>query len=585
MRQGARFRGFVLAICVGLAAGCSHTSTAVSTTDAAPPREAAAAVVDNTPAPPTGLMHVRRLHNWIAYVPPECFTKTRGADGKPRNPCYPCHTRSEAPNYVDDEDLQLTLKLPVPGAHNPWTNLITPPIERAPVMSDADVLAYVRQSNYFAADGSIALAHALQRPPPDWDGDGNGAWDGFVPDVGYAFDEHGFDHRADGTPTGWRAFAYYPFVGNFFPTNGSADDVLIRLDPALRQDDSGRYDARVYTVNLAIVEALVTRSDVRIDEVNEADFGVDLDRNGRIGRATKVAFDGSPGRSSTRVQYVGRARALEKAGQFPIAPGLFPLRTEFFHTVRYLDVGADGVVTMAPRMKEVRYARKAVFLTYEALKAHVDYEAKSTATNPDRTHGVEWFREVGVSNGLGWYYQGFIEAKDGSLRPQSLEESAFCEGCHGGIGATVDGIFSFSRKVRDDGPARGWFHWSQRDLRGLAEPKRRDGQYEYTLYLREAGAGDELRANAEVLSRFFDASGGLKPAEVEALHGDVARLLLPSAARALDLDRAYRAVVLEQSFDRGRDAVLAPSDNVEARPQVGTKTGIEHPVIAMRLAH
>jgi hypothetical protein len=311
---------------------------------------------------------------------------------------------------------------------------------------------------------------------------------------------------------------------------------------------------------------------------------VDLDLDGRLGRATKVKFDAGNGRGGTRMHYVGRAGSLQSAGQFPIAPGLFPVDTEFFHTVRYLDVGPDGAVTMAPRMKEVRYARKAMWMTYDAIKEHVAREARTTATTQSRTHGVDWYREAGIGNGLGWYFQGFIEAQDGSLRPQSLEESAFCEGCHSGIGVTTDGIFSFARKLQGDPPARAWFHWSQHDLRGIREPKRRDGQFEYTLYLREAGAGDELRSNTEVLARFFDGAGELRPDEVKGLHSDIARLLLPSAARALDLDRAYHAVVVDQSFDHGRDAVLAPSANVEDAPVVGSKTGIEHPVVAMRLA-
>jgi hypothetical protein len=63
--------------------------------------------------------------------------------------------------------------------------------------------------------------------------------------------------------------------------------------------------------------------------------------------------------------------------------------------------------------------------------------------------------------------------KDGSLRPQSMEESTFCAGCHGGIGATTDSIFSFARKLGGRAPARGWFHWSQRDLRGIAERRAR----------------------------------------------------------------------------------------------------------------
>jgi hypothetical protein len=535
------------------------------------------------PAAATGL-HVRHLRNTIAYIPPQCFTKTNAGAGKAKNPCYACHTQSEAPNYVDDGDLQVDLKLPVPGAKNPWTNLLSPPVAHAPPMSDDEVLRYVRQSNYFDADGGIALARALARPPLDWDGNGNGRWDGFTPDVAYAFDEHGYDHRADGTPTGWRAFAYYPFVGTFFPTNGSADDVLIRLAPSLRQDATGNYDAGIYTLNFAIVEALITRADVAIDAVDETALGVDLDLDGHLGRATKVKFDPGDGHGGTRMHYVGQAGSLQSTGQFPIAPGLFPVATEFFHTVRYLDVGPDGVVGMAPRMKEVRYARKAMWMTYDALKEHVAMEAKITATAPHRTHGVEWYREAGVANGLGWYFQGFIEAGDGSLRPQSLEESAFCEGCHGGIGATTDGIFSFARKLGPGATARGWFHWSQHDLRGIPEPKRRDGQFEYTLYLGEAGAGDELRSNAEVLGRFFDGNGDLKPDEVARLHTDITRLLLPSPARALDLDRAYHAVVLDQSFDHGRDAVLAASPNVQGSPVVGGKTGVMTALVAMRLA-
>ncbi len=550
-------------------------------------KESAAAIASAVPSArsATGPVPVRPLRNRVAYIPPQCFTKTRGDDGKVKNPCYACHTRSEAPNFVNDDDLQVTLTFPEPAFKNPWTNLLSPPVAHAPPTSDAAVLAYVRQSNYFDADGRITLARALATPPPEWDANGNGRWDGYTPDVQFAFDAEGFDHAPDGAPNGWRAFAYYPFVGTFFPTNGSADDVLIRLDPALRQSADGRFDLRTYAVNLAIVEALVTRADVAIDPVDETALGIDLDLDGHLGRSTRVAFDGSAdGHGATRMHYAGRARDLEQRGEFPIAPGLFPLHTEFFHTVRYLDVGADGVVAMAPRMKEVRYARKAKWLTYEDVEAHVGLEKFATMSSTDRTHGVQWFGEIGVSNEQGWYYQGFIEAGDGSLRPQSMEESAFCEGCHSGIGATTDGIFSFPRKLGDKAPARGWFHWSQHDLRGIAEPRRKDGQYEYTLYLRQAGAGDELRSNSEVTRRFFDDHGSLRPREVASLHADIASLLLPSSARALDLDRAYRAVVLDQSFDHGRDAVLAASPNVEQSPVLGGRTGITDPVVAMRLA-
>ena len=46
---------------------------------------------------------------------------------------------------------------------------------------------------------------------------------------------------------------------------------------------------------------------------------------------------------------------------------------------------------------------------------------------------------------------------------------------------------------------------------------------------------------------------------------DLAWLLAPSRARALALDKAYLAVVREQSFTRGRDAVLRPATRVHVR--------------------
>ncbi len=543
-----------------------EASAAASVTGAS-----AAAAAREPPAP-------ARLPNPIAYIPSQCFTKTRTASGVAKNPCYACHGRSEPPNFANDGDLQTTLSLPPAAAKNPWTNLIEPPSIGAPsgdASPDDDVLRYVRQSNYFDDGRRLVLSETLSGTlPQGWDLDGDQVWGGFKPDVRFAFDDRGFDRLPDGSPTGWRAFAYYPFLGTFFPTNGSTDDVLVRLDPALQRTADGRFDQTTYEVNLAIVEALITRSDVAIDPVDEAALGVDLDGDGRLGRAARVAFDAGDGKGSTRMHYVGRAGDDERAGRFPIAPGLFPLGTEFFHTVRYLDVGPDGIVTMAPRMKEVRYAKKVKFLDYKALERQVAADAREQAESPNGARRVYWRRERGIDNGQGWLFQGFIEDAGGKLRPQSREESSFCGGCHGGIGATSDAIFSFARKLGPDQPARGWFHWSQHSIRGLPEPRRRDGQYEYTYYLQQAGAGDELRENAEVVHRFFDERGDLRPAEIEGLHHDIAQLLLPSADRALALDRAYRAIVRAQSFIFGRDAVLAPATNVYADVPLGQKTGI-----------
>ena len=482
------------------------------------------------------------------------------------------------------------MKLPVPGGEEPVDEpALAARGSRRPRRATTPFSRTSGRATTSIADGRIALARALEKPPPDWDGNGNGQWDGFVPDVQFAFDEHGFDHRPDGTPTGWRAFAYYPFVGTFFPTNGSADDVLIRLDPALREDDATATSTRaIYTVNFAIVEALITRADVAIDPVDEAALGVDLDLDGRLGRATRVAFDAPATAAARRACTTSAARATCRArGSSRSRPGLFPLHTEFFHTVRYLDVGPDGVVAMAPRMKEVRYAKKARWLTYDALKAHVALEAKTTATSP----AAHARRRVVPRGGR------LQRARAGTSRASSRRATGRCgrsrsrsrPSARGATAASAPRPTASSRlraSCATSGPARGWFHWSQHDLRGIPEPRRRDGQFEYTLYLREAGAGDELRSNAEVLAPLLRRRAArFARAKSSGLHADIARLLLPSPARALDLDRAYRAVVLDQSFDHGRDAVLAASPNVEANPLLGESTGITRPVVAMRLAH
>jgi len=430
----------------------------------------------------------------------------------------------------------------------------------------------VKQSNYFDDRGAIAIATRLEPLASSWDGEGDRHWQGYVPDAWFHFDDEGFDVARDRRETGWRAFAYYPFPGTFFPTNGSMDDVLIRLDRALREDAHGQADREIYEINLAIVEALISRRDVPIDPVDESALGVDLDLDGHFGRATRVAFDGSA-ESGTRMRYVGRAGVHDAARPFPIEPGLFPLGTEFLHSVRYLDVTSEGVVAMAPRMKELRYAKKVKWLAPGALRARAASEMVELASSSTGARKVLWEYDRGVYNGQGWLLQGFIEAADGSLRPQSYEETVPCAGCHGGLGATTDSMFAFARKLGFESLAHGWFHWTQHGLQGLPEPRRSDGASEYELYLRNNGAGDELRENDEIRQKFFDEHGHVRADALTRMRGNIAELLVPSAARALDLDRAYRAIVDRQSFHLGRAPVLRPARHVFAHAPIGKKTG------------
>ena len=102
-----------------------------------------------------------------------------------------------------------------------------------------------------------------------------------------------------------------------------------------------------------------------------------------------------------------------------------------------------------------------------------------------------------------------------------------------------------------------------------------DGRYEYSLYLQNNHSGDEFRANSEVLEKFFENNGTLKEEEIEKLHDSIAHLIVPSTKRAIDLNKAYKVIVDEQSYIYGRDAHIAPTQNVHEEVEVDQKTGLK----------
>ncbi len=522
------------------------------------------------------------LKNTSAYITSQCYTKTKAENGKVYNPCYSCHQKGRIPNYIEDEDFQLSYDFSEYSRKNPWTNLFWDKSSAVAAISDEDILSYVRNDNYLDADSQPLLAKRLKSLPDSWDYDGDGNWSGYSPDCYFNFDSYGFDRSPTGGYSGWRAFAYYPFLGTFWPTNGSTDDVLIRLANEFRMDEKGKSDQEVYRINLAIVEALIRKEDVKLDNahVDERLYQVDLDKDGELGNATKVRYDWAP-LEGRNMSYVGMARLKQMEGEVHLAAGLFPEGTEFLHSVRYIDVKSDGLTGMARRMKELRYARKAWWMSYSDLQELALDEVKDQHDFPDRLRQIVGNMEQGVSNDQGWIYQGFIEDANGSLRPQTYEETVFCIGCHSGIGATTDGIFSFPRKFSaEKSHQNGWYHWSQKDLRGTVEPKVEiegaGAQYEYSYYLMYNDSGNEFRDNYEVIEKFFNKDGGIKAEMLEKLHDDITVLLNPSASRALDLNKAYRVIVTEQSFDKGRDANIKPETNVYEEVPQEELTGVKN---------
>jgi hypothetical protein len=522
------------------------------------------------------------VNNEGAYITSQCYTKTEDSAGKAHNPCFSCHVNSEEPNYVDDWDLQESYAFSEYTRVNRWTNLFKDRTDEVESIGDEQILTYVRTDNYRDANGSIVLAEVLGNLPHQWDYDKDGKWSGYIPDCYFTFDDEGFDAAPDGTLTGWRAFGYYPFLGTFWPTNGSTDDVLIRLPEIMRQNTAGDFDKNVYKVNLAIVEALIKKTDITIEPVDEALFGVDLNQNGSIDIADKVVyywvvpkFDYTTKTYyNFSMRYVGKAKQALVDNDLHIAPGLYPEGTEFLHTVRYIDVDDNGSIRMGKRMKELRYGIKQSWNTYPQLHSATMAEIKEKHDFPNRLRTIAGDAEHGLGTGLGWVYQGFIEDRDGFLRPQTYEETMFCIGCHSGIGAIADSTFVFPRKFDHTEEQKGWYHWTQHGLKGVKEPRLADGRYEYRLYLQANGAGDEFRDNEEVMEKFFNADGSLNEEEAAKIETDVSSLLFPSAERALEINKAYRVIVKEQSFIYGRDAHVKPVSNVHEKIASDTPTKV-----------
>jgi len=522
------------------------------------------------------ISYVEVMNTRGAYITSMCYTKTQDIPGGAvSNPCYSCHTKGKLPNYYNDTNLQAEYLFPAKVMNNPFSNLFKDRSAQVAQISDDAILAYIRKSNYFDDEGSIVLAKDL---PSDWEG--------YRPDCYFNFDEDGFDRDRNNAYTRWRAFRYYPFVGTFWPTNGSTDDVLIRLDEGFAQDEKGRFDLQTYKINLAIVESLVKQKDIALHEsVDESLYGVDLNQNGSLDSSDKVCIA-----TYDKMSYIGRAKQLLAEKKIHLAPGLFPENTEFLHSVRYLDWDEKSDhVGMSKRMKELRYAKKYAWSSYSEIERAAGAEAKEALANGTDESFIADFRgdyEHGLKNEISWIYQGFIEDKKGALRPQTHEETIGCMGCHSHLGATTDSTFAFARKFEgiDKGAVDyGWNHWSQKSLAGVKEPRveymNQGLQYEYSFYLQNNHSGNEFRNNDEVKEKFFDSSGSIKEESLNALHGDITELLFPSKQRALELNKGYKCMVQEQSYIYGRDANIKPMANVFKTIKPDQKTLIEKVIV------
>ncbi|RZA05441.1 MAG: hypothetical protein EOO68_06595 [Moraxellaceae bacterium] len=467
------------------------------------------------------------MSNREAPIPPQCYTDSSGV----HNPCYVCH-QDNIPgreNTMGDRDLQEAYSFSDAGLTNHWVNLFEDRSARVNQISDAQIQAYVNTDNY------SELAQRLR----------GAGFTGWIPDLANlqlgaaAFDHEGF--AKDGS--WWVAFNYKPLPSTFWPTQGSTDDVMIRLPPEFYKTPSGIPSREVYKANLAILEAnikgVAVMSSLLISEIT---VGEDLNGDNKLALVNSV--------SALRERYVGAANQIE------LIPFVFPMGTEFLHTVRYVGVDADGAIFNPKRMKEVRYMKRRIQSRHFQLQHF--YQEENLEKEQGSLPTYKNFGQAGLSSNFGWNITGFIENKEGRLRWNTYEENVFCMGCHTSIGSTIDKTFSFARKL--DGAA-GWGYINLRALKDA--PNVGEPLNEIATYLNRVGGGTEFRSNPELESRFYHANGSVNTIALAATQ-NVYDLTTPSAARALTLNKAYKAIVEQQDFIFGRDATVTAPQRVLA---------------------
>ena len=503
-----------------------NKSTKKSLTSKKPYHEQTQSLLKNSDSviPPKLDIHpVTATYNREAIIPPMCYTKTEGK----HNPCYVCH-QNPLPgreNKMNDGELQEAYSFSDLGMTNHWKNLFTNKEERIAQISDKEILEWIDTDNY------TELAPRLKKA----------GFKGWIPDLKHlelgaeAFDEEGF--AKDGSL--WVAYNYKPFPSTFWPTNGSTDDVMIKLPAVYRTNKKGEYVRDIYKANLSILEAnfkgLKSISSLPIDEKK---VGVDLDNNGKLNIATKIV---------NIKNYVGAAE------DYYLDTHLYPEGTEFLHTVRYLGIDDKGNIGISKRMKEVRYMKKWKAYRKGALERY--YEQEAFEKEAGNLPGYTFLGDYGLDNGMGWSIQGFMETSNGRLRATTHEENLFCMGCHNSIGSTIDKTFSFARKV--DG-ANGWGYINLKGMKDV--PTMGEKQGEFITYFERAGGGDEFRSNQEMIAKWFNKDGTVNKKAMEGI--DLYELIVPSKERALKLNKAYKVIVEDQSFYLGRDANWAPPGKV-----------------------
>lgn len=378
-------------------------------------------------------------YNEDPAIPVQCWIETGYGT---QNACKYCHTNSLADmghgNAAPLAEDQILYSFPSPNLNRVnWRNVIAPQeiIERltrerieVPGAKDPKCAAYVRSDNWRAAynkarpkgetswnnpsnaSSPLQLVPALNPDdlyPMKGDDPTKGGRHGYV-------DGEGFVRNKEKGYTGWRAVNFFPYA-IFTPLTGSVSGIYIRLPEPFMQVD-GSLNIETYRQNLELLEKNIKNqepgSSFYFGDANEVPV-----KKGFYPKGTEFAHP---------LHYVD----LNADGQAGTSlDGVHPRGIE--------DYEFPG--TRSKRVKEIRYMYKWEDVDLDDIAIEEEEEDHPAVL------GKEW--KGWIENGAGWILAAFIESRTGEIRPQTTEELLQCLGCHSSVGNTVDAVWSFQRKL------------------------------------------------------------------------------------------------------------------------------------------
>ena len=385
-------------------------------------------------------------------IPPQCWIETGYGT---QNACKYCHTDyltsiGHGNSYPIGED-QILYSFPTPGLNKIlWQNIIYPQRILERVIAEGvelprlDETEYVRENNWLPAYSrgrsvnngkwiNNSTPESNMKLFPDLNPEHLYPYNQADPTTGGShgyIDNDGFIRDEKSGYTGWRAINFFPYA-IFTPLTGSVSGIYIRL-PAEFMSEDGQFSLQVYMDNLELLEANIKNIEHGEEYYYGDANGIDVQK-GFYPTGTEFAHP---------LHYVDLRADGESGMEVDGVSGNVSMAYEF-----------PG--TRSKRVKEIRYMYKWKRVDLDDIAAAEDSDDEDeSGDDEDRfefyigREGEGW-----VDNGAGWVLAGFIENREGELRTQTTEELAQCVGCHAKVGNTVDAVWSFQRKLPG---AMGW---------------------------------------------------------------------------------------------------------------------------------